>query len=380
MSEGETTQTQPQEETTPSYTPSEPLISPEVKDVIQLKQFMEGGEKKIEKNPIDRLMETLITDYLMDRLEERRRARKSPEASITPEDIAKAVSSAVTEAVKPLIPQQPKQEGEMPEWAKQIQEQQKIILERMTKEEEEEKTKKIIEEAQRPLKDELEKRDMMIETLKEKIDSIEKNLGESTPPKKDPITYFVETKEKLQKAGLLKEPKEGMIVLGEEGLPIKGEVPWYVAYVPYMIRSAIKTIKEGIEDIALKYMQMQEAQPPPMEQKEELINLPPKPKITQPPPEMQPKTEEKEEVKEEKIELPKEELIKIPEKPVQEPLTEEALKKMKMPQLWKLAKQLGIPKKGKKAELINRILETQKGEEKGEEGKSEPNPNNNQRN
>ena len=362
MSEEEKNEQVEPQETVEAYAPQrEPLISPEVKDVIDLRRFMEGGEKK-EKLSIVELI--LLQDWL-DRREERMMRRSQPQPQIRPEDIAKAV----TEAIKPLIPEQPKQEEEMPEWAKKIQEQQKTILERMTQEEEEEKTRKIIEEAQRPLKDEIEKRDVMIKTLKEKIDSIEKNLREATPPQKDPITYFVETKEKLQKAGLLKEPKEGMIVLGEEGLPIKGEVPWYVAYVPYMIRSAIKTIKEGIEDIALRYMQIQEAQPPPAEKEKELISLPPKPKIAQPPPspssETQPKTEVKEEVKEEKIELPKEELIKIPEKPHKTALTEELLKKMKMPQLWKIADKLGIPKKGKKNELIKRILEAQKEDEGG---------------
>ena len=49
---------------------------------------------------------------------------------------------------------------------------------------------------------------------------------------------------------------------------------------------------------------------------------------------------------------------------VQPKTTKKDLEKMKMPELWRTASNLGVPKKGTKAELIDKILKAQEGEKK----------------
>jgi len=280
--EGEEPQIEESAEPTISYTPREPLVSPEVQDVINLRRFMEGEkETKPEKSAIDRLMETMIVDYLMDRMEERRKGKRSP--SLTPEDIAKAV----TEAIKPLIPQ--KQE-EMPEWAKDIQKQQKDILQRLTKEEEEEKTKKIIEETQRPLLDQIKERDHIIEKLQERLNELSEkyeNLGAGSGggggSGKDKLDVYLEIDEKLKTLGIKKEPKPGTVWLSdEEGpIPVSGELPAWVVYGPIVADKIMTAVEKRLNNIASRWMEL--AQPPQPEQpqpkREELIRLPPKPQM-----------------------------------------------------------------------------------------------------
>jgi len=343
-----------------AYTQREPLISPEVKDVIDLRRFMEGGEK--EKLSIVELI--LLQDWL-DRREERMIRRNQPQ--IRPEDIAKAVSNAVAETIKPLIQQQqPKRDEEEPGWAKQIQEQQKTILDRLNKEEEEKKTQEIIEKAQRPLLDQIKERDMIISKLQEKLKTLEEKVS-STPATEGDLDTYLKIEEKLKKLGIKKEPKEGMIVLGEEGIPIKGEIPAWVAFGPYVADKIMSTIEKRLNAIASNFGLASAPQTQPQSSSpSELIKLPPKPQI----PMEKPKPEEPEtkEVKAEvKTEEPEEELIKIPEKPKMETrYTREDLEKKKMTELWKIAQQMGLSKKGKKNDLIERILKAQE-EEKSEQ-------------
>jgi len=372
-----------------SYTQREPLISQEVQDVINLRRFMEGEkEAKPEKSAIDRLMETMIVDYLMDRMEERRKGKKSP--SLTPEDIAKAVTNAVTEAIKPLIPQ--KQEEEMPEWAKEQQKQLQDILQRLTKEEEEEKTKKIIEEAQRPLLEQIKERDHIIEKLQERLNELSEkyeNLGTgSGGGGKDKLDVYLEIDEKLEQALSRKKPKPGTVWLSdEEGpIPVSGELPAWVVYGPIVADKIMTAVEKRLNNIASRWMELAQSPQPeqPQPKREELIRLPPKPQMPEEtkevpkeearPAEVEVKTEvevkqekEAEKQAEELSKMP--ELIKIPEKPKVEETqvyyTREDLEKKKMPELWSIAKQLRIPKKGKKAELIDRILKASE-EEKDE--------------
>jgi len=377
LSEGEKMNEQVEQQETPAaeaYVQREPLISPEVKDVIDLRRFMEGGEKK-EKLSIVELI--LLQDWL-DRREERMLRRNQVPPQIRPEDIAKAVSNAVAETIKPLIQQQqPKQDEEIPEWAKKLHKQQQDILNRLKEEEKEKETKKIIEEAQRPLLDQIKERDHVIEKLQEKINELKEkyeSLGAGGGGGKDKLDVYLETEQKLKELGIKKEPKPGTVWLSdEEGpIPVSGELPAWVVYGPIVADRIMSAIEKRINNIASQLGVGEVSQPSPETQappeREELIRLPPKPQIpkkTEAPKE-EVRSEVKAKAKEAEEELSKmPELIKIPERPKAEPreYTREELEKKKMPELWNIAKRLGIPKKGKKAELIDRILKASGGEE-----------------
>lgn len=348
--------------------PREPLVSPEVKDVIDLRKFMEGDKGEKGEKPQLSLMELIMLQDWMDRRDDRK-DKKNP--TLTAEDISKIVSEKI-EAVKPKT-------EEMPEWAKKMQQTQEDMLKRISEDEQEKRDKKLITEATDPLKTELEKERETRTRLEERVKEIEgkpPSPGEGT----DTIKFYVDTKERLEKAGILKELKPGTVYLSQDGapMPVSGEVPWWFAYGPALAKQTVKGIREEIEGIAasLGLTSSPKTETPP--KGEELIHLPPKPEP--PKPAEEPKPAEQPVPPQE--ETPQEPLIKLPEKPkpeekglilmpAQPTFTEESLKEMKMTELWAIAAQLAVSKKGKKAELVKRILEAKKD---GKENPTESSP------
>jgi len=333
----------------------------------------------------------LLMDYL-DRAEERRIRREGlvNKTETKPQDLASIISRAVSNAIKPLVPQT-RRSGEMPEELKKLMDRLEGIEKKLSAEEQEKRQRELIEKVTHPLHDQLKERDMIIEKLREELNDLREkyeNLGTGGGGGKDKLDVYLEVDEKIERALNKKKPKSVPYLLNPEGerIPITGEIPAYLAYGPVIVRQVIQAAKEGIEEIAKRLIQIpaqQEPQPPP--KREELIQLPPKPPIPEetkeeaPIEEAKPAEEKaKAEAKPEKPEAPKEELIKIPEKPKVEEAqanllmatpetkyTREDLEKKKMPELWSIAKKLGIPKKGKKSELIDKILKAS-GEEEDE--------------
>lgn len=114
-----------------------------------------------------------------DRREERKR-QQSPQ--ITPE----AIAAAIAKALENVLPKT-QSTSEMPDWAKELQKQQQEILGRLSKQEQEERDKRLIAEAQAPLKAEIEKRDALIAQLQEEIKALKEKALAPPPPQKSPL-------------------------------------------------------------------------------------------------------------------------------------------------------------------------------------------------
>lgn len=356
-------------------------ISKGVQDVITLRDLL-NRERNQGKIGIMEYM--LISDWI-----DSRTSRKSSPISI--DEMAEKIKQKI------LPPTETSEE------MKAILEELKGLREWKTAQEKTKETEQLLRDATQPMRAELDKRDMELKDLKERLDKIGGNPSPNTGV--SGIDTFLELHTKLKNAGLIKEQESGSTITtwGPEGLPIKGTVPGPVVWLPWLFNQFKESIVDIIDGVSKRWMQTPSgstAVGKPVSSSK-LIKIPDMPKLeTPPPPKIKPPEVEQ-----------KESLIKVPERPAastateppkppevpepSEPATpesveaptvavetiaipsEEELRKMKMPELWKVAGQLRLSKKGRKAEIIQRILDAQKiletDEKKSEEKKSEEN-------
>jgi len=280
----------------PSRTPEE-----ENRPIFDLRQLWSSRRQQ----PIPLTEAIILMDYL-DRREERQWRRETmlnqpKEPPLKVEDLARAVSDAVKAAIKEALPVQPVAPPKTEESEKVTE-----LMNRLQSLQEELKSlkEKTLEERI------IEKVTGEIKEIQDQLAEIAKKVESNPPPPKGELDTYLEVEERLKKLGIKKEPKEGMIVLGEEGIPIKGEIPAWVAFGPYVADKIMSTVEKRLDRIASKIgLTVPTTEEAPQVESKELIKLPPKPEIpkTPPPEETKPPTL--------KMEEPKEELIKIPEKP-----------------------------------------------------------------
>ena len=315
----------------PSRTPEE-----ENRPIFDLRQLWSSRRQQ----PIPLTEAIILMDYL-DRREERQWRRETmlnqpKEPPLKVEDLARAVSDAVKAAIKETLPAQPVAPPKTEESEKVTE-----LMNRLQSLQEELKSlkEKTLEERI------IEKVTGEIKEIQDQLAEIAKKVESNPPPPKGELDTYLEVEERLKKLGIKKEPKEGMIVLGEEGIPIKGEIPAWVAFGPYVADKIMSTVEKRLDRIASKIgLPVPTTEETPQVESKELIKLPPKPEIpkeTRPPEETKPPILEMEE--------PKEELIKIPEKPTEK--TEEEKPKPK--------KKATKKKSKKKDEKIERKKESE---------------------
>jgi hypothetical protein len=286
-------------------TPTEQKPQVEEKPVFDINQWLQSRKKE----PLS-LSEAYLIRAMMreDRLE--RELMNKPQTK--PEDIAKTLISTLKE--EGIIgKQQPstddiiakvvsalkeqgylKKQEEMPQWALELQQQQKEILARLSTEEQKKRENEIIEKAQTPLK-------MEIATLQAKIDQLTKK--EEPKPEKPPLKEVKETLKDItetaemigyQKSSPSSNPTQGYVdTSGQYKIPISGTVPASWVIIPSIVESVLNTIEKR----AAKYIG------PKLEEEKELIKLPtpPTPETPITPQQIPPP-----------IETPTEELIKLP--------------------------------------------------------------------
>ena len=315
----------------PSRTPEE-----ENRPIFDLRQLWSSRRQQ----PIPLTEAIILMDYL-DRREERQWRRETmlnqpKEPPLKVEDLARAVSDAVKAAIKEALPVQPVAPPKTEESEKVTE-----LMNRLQSLQEELKSlkEKTLEERI------IEKVTGEIKEIQDQLGELSKKVESNPPPPKGELDTYLEVEERLKKLGIKKEPKEGMIVLGEEGIPIKGEIPAWVAFGPYVADKIMSTVEKRLDRIASKIgLTVPTTEEAPQVESKELIKLPPKPEIpkeTRPPEETKPPILEMEE--------PKEELIKIPEKPTEK--TEEEKPKPK--------KKATKKKSKKKEEKIERKKESE---------------------
>ena len=389
MAESETEpETEPITETPRPYMMSrEPLISPEVKDVMDLRSMIGKDKPKEGMSIFEWIMLNDYIDRRDERKEEKEKKRQQPQ-TLTKEAIVQIVKETAT------LPS-----AEPPEAVQKLTERMEKIEQENAELKQEKRDQQLIEKATEPLKAQLEKERTEREHLKEEMKELtEKTEKPSTPSSEkgsitDNIKELVAVKDGLKELGMIKDEKGATIsYAGPDGLPIKGEIPGPIVWIPWFANQMKESIVDIISEVGKRLTIEAMATPTPkIGQSSKLIKLPETPNI-QPPSAPKPEVPQIE---------PKEHLIKMPEVPIKEtkqvatapielaPLdkpdehlhhkkqpvtteeesakyTKEALEKMKMPQLWRIAKELRISNKGKKAELIQRILDAQKGEEPDE--------------
>jgi len=354
MAEEPESEPEPITETPRPYMMSrEPLISPEVKDVMDLRSMI-GKDKPKEGMSIFEWI--MLNDYI-DRRDERKEEKKRQQPqTLTKEAIVQIVKETAT------LPS-----AEPPEAVQKLTERMEKIEQENAELKQEKRDKELIENATNPLKAELEKEREEREQLKEQMKELtEKTEKPSTPSSEkgsitDNIKELVAVKDGLKELGMIKDEKGATIsYAGPDGLPIKGEIPGPIVWIPWFANQMKESIVDIISEVGKRLtIEAMAAPTPKIGQSSKLIKLPETPNI-QPPSAPKPEVPQIE---------PKEHLIKMPEVPIREvevPIiqqwTKETLEKMKMADLWKIARELKISKKGKKAELIQRILDKQKGE------------------
>jgi hypothetical protein len=172
-----------------------------------------------------------------------------------------------------------KKETEIPDWAKAIQEEVQAIRKRFKEEEEKERDRRLIEEHQRPLLEKLREAESKYSQLEKALEELKKapltpqqstSLNEALKQVKELLSDIRETGKLLG----LKEPEE--VHKGTfEGIPVKGEVPAAVVYVPAAIEKILDAIEKRAEKLGLTELltprkKTEEIQGP-------LIKLPPPP-------------------------------------------------------------------------------------------------------
>lgn len=239
----------------------------------------------------------------------------------------------------------PRAEG-IPEWAKPMMAENKEILARMKSAEEEKKIAAAVKDATDPLKTELEKKDDRTTRLEETVAKLSeppkekedlaasvatgvaeglKTAGVGTtppPPPKNYVDDYIESRDKLKKVGLLQEQKSN-IMRGPGGsdIPISGEIPAVVAYLPTIFKELATTAEDTIDRVAKKYGLFEGEKPG--KPGEPLIKMPEKPRAMPPKPEpaakpVEPIVEAPAEVTIIELETEPESLIVMPKKPIKE--------------------------------------------------------------
>lgn len=300
--------------------PKRSIVSPTTEALDRLRQMRDAGK-------IDPLEFMIVSSQL--RREERedlrfqRELERDEERKNTPPvDIKGEVKAAVAETVKEL---KPSKGEEKPEWAENLDRQNKEILEKFQKAEDEKKTTEIIEKAIHPYEDKLKERDTVIANLETKLGDLTKKVeekGSAVPAGTDKLTIYKEVDDILKGLGIKGTEQSVYSLSGGEGMHVKGEIPAWVAYGPDVVDKIATTIEKRINAVAQNLgLSAQPATAPASET--ELISLPPKPPAvtkteTQPPPPppATPTAPATETVQPPPVELEKvEQLIKLPEKP-----------------------------------------------------------------
>jgi len=179
-----------------------------------------------------------MVDYLMwsdmqDRREERRRRheREDQQPQATPEKVAEAVVKGIKEAVGDFIGK-PKSEEEIPSWAKPIVEQQKTIMEKLTKEEEEKRLKETVASATKPIEEKLVKTEEELKKTREEI-------KESSKPKKGELETTKDTLQTLVEIDTLRG----------KGEQLPAGTPGEITVATKTIDKGEKILTKGMEDV-----------------------------------------------------------------------------------------------------------------------------------
>jgi hypothetical protein len=130
----------------------EPVQAPQRYEEFNILDMLRGGGLE-ELDPITRM---LVTQDILDEWRERREERRAKKReSLTPEQLAQAISQSIAEALKPVVEtlkpaletaNKSKAESEAPEWAKNLMARIDALESRFKAEEEEKRLRKIIQE------------------------------------------------------------------------------------------------------------------------------------------------------------------------------------------------------------------------------------------
>jgi len=209
----------------------------------------------------------LVMDYW-----DRRERRDGDPQGLTREDIPAIVAAALEKAGLSGKPR-----DEMPKWAEEQQKTLNALTERFEEESQEKRDKKLVDDVTKPLL-------AALDTEREKRELIEKKIEElGKPPEpgapKSELDAYIDYKEKMVKAGFLKEDK-GTLTFGPEGIPVDGSIPAWTVYAPTMVDQIFDNIEKRVENIAGVFGVGKKSR-----DLESLINMPskPKPKTERPP-------------------------------------------------------------------------------------------------
>jgi hypothetical protein len=246
-----------------------------------------------------------------------RKYGKTQQPTLTPEQIKTILKEVLTE-------NKPKTEEETPEWAIKLQQSYQEILSRLSKEEEDKKAKEIIQQAQAPLKAEIEKRDVEIANLKQQLTTVIeqfKTMNQTAKPTtpENPLKIAKETlkdiKETAQLIGMSESTSSQTgpyypIQGAKTGIPISGSIPAWWIFIPSVVDEVLASIEKRVDKLVglakppqatEELIKIPEISPTPTPPKPEVTEIPitpvpPKVEVTPPPPPQ-----------------PPEEIIKLPE-------------------------------------------------------------------
>ena len=201
---------------------------------------------------------------VMDYWDRRDKKDKDPQG-LTREDIPAIVAAALENAGLSGKPR-----DEMPAWAEEQQKTLNALTERFEEEAQEKRDKKLIDDVTKPLL-------AALDTEREKRELIEKKIEElGKPPEpgapKSELDAYIDYKEKMIKAGFLKEEK-GTLTFGKDGIPVEGAIPAWALYMPTMADEVFDNVEKRIVNIFGMFGAGKEKKG-----LHDLIQMPPKPK------------------------------------------------------------------------------------------------------
>lgn len=169
-------------------------------------------------------------------------------------DIGEVIGKAVKEAVEPLVEKvKPKSTEEIPPWAKDMQSQNKQILDRFEKEDQEKHDRTLIESVKGPL----EKQIGELQTELGRISTPAPLAPSSSDKPKGILADYLRTRNELKEAGLLQETPPGTVILGGEGtqgIKVSGSIPAWVVYGPKVADDILEMADKRIDGIIAKIM------------------------------------------------------------------------------------------------------------------------------
>jgi len=200
---------------------------------------------------------------------DRKDRKDNAKPDLTLEDIRKETSTIVAATLKEAgLTGKPREE--MPDWAKDIQSNVSSLNKRFEEDEQEKRDKKLVDAVTKPLLADMEKEREKRELLEKKLEELSKP-PEQGPPKSE-LDNYIEYKDKMIKAGFLKEEK-GNLTFGPEGIPVDGSIPAWTVYAPTMVDQIFDNIEKRVENIAGVFGVGKKGR-----DLENLINMPSKPK------------------------------------------------------------------------------------------------------